>query len=387
MKKITNTILIIFLASFSLFSQTSSTINTTQCNSYIWNGVTYTNTGNYSYTYLNSSGVLQTDYLNLTINYSSFSTLNTIACNAYTWGNGTTYTQSGQYTYTTSNTFGCDSVLTLNLSMNNGVRISPKVFLSGAYDPLTELMKDSLRAAVSLGNPTGSFPIPYLTPPHIPLSPVYFLPTNGVSTSNEVLSVSGNNAIVDWIFIEIRDGLDYNVVVATKHALLQRDGDVVDIDGFSSLLFPTVCPGNYYISIKHRNHLGVMSSTTYNLNASAQLIDFTSGNHWTKPGINIQPQKFIDGVYALWAGDIRRDKNVKYNGIYNDKEYILFALPGYPYSLYGNTIYGYRNEDVNMDGKVRYATMDNDKNFILDEIISSSQNSSPNDIIRQHTPN
>jgi hypothetical protein len=56
--------------------------------------------------------------LNLTINQNSTSTQNITACNSYQW-NGTTYTSSGTYFDTIPNAAGCDSLMTLNLTINN----------------------------------------------------------------------------------------------------------------------------------------------------------------------------------------------------------------------------------------------------------------------------
>ena len=40
------------------------------------------------------------------------------ACDSYTW-NGVTYTTSGTYTWSGTNSVGCDSTVTLNLTINN----------------------------------------------------------------------------------------------------------------------------------------------------------------------------------------------------------------------------------------------------------------------------
>ncbi|TRX40149.1 SdiA-regulated domain-containing protein [Flavobacterium restrictum] len=80
---------------------TSSSINTsviTACDSYTWNGTTYTTSGMYTGTTTNCV----TEKLNLTITSSSINTSVITACNSYTW-NGTTYMTSGMYTGTTIN--------------------------------------------------------------------------------------------------------------------------------------------------------------------------------------------------------------------------------------------------------------------------------------------
>ena len=103
------------------------------------------------------------------------------------------------------------------------------------------------------------------------------------------MSVAGSNAIVDWVFLEVRDGIDNNTVVATKYALVQRDGDVVScIDGVSPVYLSCVCPGNYYVSIKHRNHLGVMTAATMSLSATTSSYDFSDpmANVWVKPSVS-----------------------------------------------------------------------------------------------------
>ena len=62
------------------------------------------------------SQAVHTATLNLTINNSSPSSDDVTACNSFDW-NGVTYTESGTYTFTTTNAVGCDSTANLNLSI------------------------------------------------------------------------------------------------------------------------------------------------------------------------------------------------------------------------------------------------------------------------------
>jgi hypothetical protein len=97
----------------------SSNETQTACDSYQWNGQTYTSSGVYTYTTQNAVGCDSVVTLNLTVNYSSFSTDVQTACDTYTWINGTTYTSSTNTpTFTLTNAAGCDSVITLNLTIN-----------------------------------------------------------------------------------------------------------------------------------------------------------------------------------------------------------------------------------------------------------------------------
>ena len=97
---------------------TPISINTTTaaaCNSFTWNGQTYTQSGVYSGPTVNCV----TESLNLTINSNSSASQSQTALDTYTWPiNNQTYTQGGTYTATIPNAAGCDSVVTLNLTLN-----------------------------------------------------------------------------------------------------------------------------------------------------------------------------------------------------------------------------------------------------------------------------
>ncbi|MBK7084181.1 MAG: hypothetical protein IPH53_05750 [Flavobacteriales bacterium] len=81
------------------------------------------------------------------------------------------------------------------------------------------------------------------------------------TTTAGVLAVSGTDAIVDWVRIELRSSTDPTVLVATRHGLVQRDGDVVSAaDGVSNVTIGNI-PGSYYVVVRHRNHLGAMTAT------------------------------------------------------------------------------------------------------------------------------
>ena len=93
----------------------SSTISS--CDRYTWNGTTYTNSGNYTFSYNNNSGCPSVDTLHLTIKTGTHNTTITSACNSYIW-NGNTYTSSGVYVYNYTNALGCASADTLKLTIN-----------------------------------------------------------------------------------------------------------------------------------------------------------------------------------------------------------------------------------------------------------------------------
>ena len=64
------------------------------------------------------NGCDSTAILNLTINQSDNTSSSVISCDSYTW-DGNTYSVSGIYTNVYTNSVGCDSTHTLNLTINN----------------------------------------------------------------------------------------------------------------------------------------------------------------------------------------------------------------------------------------------------------------------------
>ena len=330
-----------------------------------------------TWTVTDVSGNTNTAAQIVVVNYIiSSSTLNVTGLGYYQWSvNGTTYTQSGIYTHTLQNAFGCDSIVNLNLTIIPGMNLSLKAFLGGAYDPQTGLMHDSLR-------------IKQL----IPLTEVYsFAPFNrpqvlfagGETVSPSLLSTTGPDAIVDWVYIEVRSGANANQIVATKRALIQRDGDVIDTNGSTNIFLPSLATGQYFISLKHRNHLGIMTANAITLNEVPLSINFTQPSYlvWVNSQITSNPPRQISGSVALMiAGDANFNKNVKYNGLSNDKTAVLATVG---VATPNNVVNGYRSEDVNMDGQVKYNNLNNDRSFIGVQIGVAN----PNLILSQHTPN
>ena len=88
----------------------------TACDSYTWNGNTYTESGNYTVTLQTEQGRDSIENLHLTINQSVTTEENIVTCDSYEW-NGVVYTESGDYVFNTTTISGCDSVVTLHLTI------------------------------------------------------------------------------------------------------------------------------------------------------------------------------------------------------------------------------------------------------------------------------
>ncbi len=220
------------------------------------------------------------------------------------------------------------------------------------------LSEPKLAARVLLGNANGNglmgnyFTNPINAFPNFPLSDPYSVPAfNSIyvhvppaaasTTSTAVLSQTGNNAIVDWVFVELRQGMSgATSVVRTVSALLQADGDVVDVDGQSPVTFAGLTPGNYYVAIRHRNHLGFRTESTIQMGSTTTILDFSNGS---VPVYGLFPLSLANGsstLYVMNSGDANSDGSVDandtiiwetFNGLFDDYNY---------------------NSDYNLDGSV-----------------------------------
>ncbi|MBK8497998.1 MAG: PQQ-dependent sugar dehydrogenase [Flavobacteriales bacterium] len=184
----------------------------------------------------------------------------------------------------------------------------------------------------------------------------------GETVSPARLAVTGKNAVVDWVLVELRNASTPTQIVATRSALLERDGDIIGTNGYPRLIF-SVAPGNYYISVRHRNHFGAMTLSPVALSANEVGVDLTLSTTATY-GTNAQ-YTLPNGRRALWSGNVLLDATLRYVGSGNDRDPILTAIGG---SVPTNTVSGYRQEDVNLDGAVRYVGANNDRDPILQNI-------------------
>ena len=109
-------------AIITINNSTSNTTVVSACDNYQWtlNGVNYSTSGLYTEVSINSSGCTHTEILDLTINNSTSSNINVTECDSFLWiENGITYYSSGTYTHVTTNSVGCPNTATLNLTINN----------------------------------------------------------------------------------------------------------------------------------------------------------------------------------------------------------------------------------------------------------------------------
>ena len=237
------------------------------------------------------------------------------------------------------------------------LRIAPKVFLEGAYVQAEAAMRDDLRAGALI-------PLvePYTAAGHI----VSVAPNT--STTGAVLAVTGTNAIVDHVLVELRDPNSPANVLASKAALIQRDGDVVAMDGISPVSF-LGSTGNYRVAVRHRNHLAVMTAAAVALSPATTAVDFTNPATMTY-GTNTQKQ--IGPKMVMWAGDATGNGQIRYTGSGNDRDPILLAVGSTTPNATVTNVYDRR--DTNLDGVIKYTGSANDRDIILTNVGSTTPN-------------
>ena len=240
------------------------------------------------------------------------------------------------------------------------ITLAAKAFLQGPYDVASNLMNDGLRFAnyIPLQEPYTSIP-----------TFVHAGSGGGEVINSSVLGDNGDNSIVDWVFIELRSAVSPTSVISTRAALIQKDGDIVDLDGTSPVGFD-VGAGDYYVAVKHRNHLGVMTASAITFDSvTATSYDFTDAANDTY-GSNAQRVMEENNVRVLWGGNANQDAYLILVGgglSLPDRDHIFFELFLTLWSVnpngdisYNSILEGYFNSDTNMDGKVKFQGPEND---------------------------
>ncbi|MES2774959.1 MAG: MBG domain-containing protein [Bacteroidota bacterium] len=278
------------------------------------------------------------------------------------------------------------------------VSLNVKLLLQGALIgngfPDEAIMRDDLRSSPSPGSPRY---IPNIDPYandaayagiFTPLGDGANAFWQTVQAPVSQFADNGHLSAVDWIFIELRSKTDPANILATRSAILRRDGSVVDIDGNSCVRFPTLLPDDYYVAVRHRNHLGAMTATalpasTFSCGALVDFTSMTNADLWNHPGFDGLEMATLNGnVRALWAGNASGDGKVKYQGGNNDRTLIQSDVINFPANTALNINYdlafGYLRGDVNMDSKAKYQGGGNDRTILQSLVLGYLLNSTLN---------
>lgn len=173
-----------------------------------------------------------------------------------------------------------------------------------------------------------------LTNGHLPLTQPYNSSPWNYGGTESVTSVP--SGVVDWVLVSIRSGTSASTSVATRAAFIKSDGTIVDLDGNSRVTFSNIAQGNYYVVIKHRNHISIMSRLPVSLSSNSSLYDFSTS---VDKAFGNESQKSLgNGKWGMYAGD----------GDYNSVINVI------DYGTVGNFLFetGYKYGDLDMNGVI-----------------------------------
>lgn len=218
-------------------------------------------------------------------------------------------------------------------------KFAVKAFLQGPFSGTTMATSLNTSHYLPLSHPYGG-------------PPWYYVGTESVGSIP-------SSSIVDWVLLETRPDTAMTMVLEQHPAFIKSDGSIVALDGVSPVEFAYSGTGSYYLVVRHRNHLPVMSaSPIFTGPLGPGTFDFTTA---MTAAYGTNPMKeIVSGTYGLWAGDVTANGQVRYNGAGNDRVPIFSRIG----TLTG-TVNGYYPEDVNMNGQVRYNGSGNDRTIIF----------------------
>ena len=205
-----------------------------------------------------------------------------------------------------------------------GVQAKCKILLQGPYDAELNEMNTGLNLAGDI--PTIS---PY------------------AEDHRQVASLPAD--IVDWVLLELRTSLT-GETVASRSVFLHKDGRLIELDGLSEKIGLSASPGDYYLIVKHRNHLTAASAAPVSLSSNtATQYDFTANQQqfYNSDAVQVDesPVRF-----ALYAGDADSNGQVQ-NSDKND------------FWRFQTGSSGYLSADFNVNGQVQ----NDDKNDLWKE--------------------
>jgi hypothetical protein len=181
--------------------------------------------------------------------------------------------------------------------------------------------------------------------------------------------------VVDWVLVELRDKTNNENVLYTRAFFLNSAGELVNPDGVTGGKLQAIPRDQYYVSVKHRNHLGVMTANTVDFTAGSASFDFTdpsSAVFGTNP-------MYSDGVVMmLWAGDTDSNGQVIYLNGPSDLDPILYEVFYDPTNVdfleYWIVEPVYNSADTDLNGTVAYLNGPSDLDPLLASVFYDPSN-------------
>ena len=212
---------------------------------------------------------------------------------------------------------------TVNFNLRPSVAFAGKVLLEGPYSSGGMMLQE---AAFTTARPSTQ-----------PYSDAQYNGTDhefdGV---DDAIPYPGSS--VDWVVAHLRTGTSAATAVAGSEVvmLVGTDGSLTNANGDSVRFF--VEPGSYYLVLRHRNHLSIMTSAAVDFSTTVGTWDFTTASSQafgTSP--MTEPET---GVWAMFAAEANLDD------LNNAGDFNLWLTD----TKAGAN--GYQTTDFNLDGQV-----------------------------------
>ena len=243
-----------------------------------------------------------------------------------------------------------------------GVKLKEQEIIDSEMD-----LKVFLRGPYSAGTMTTTLATNTLIPVDEPYEGLGYERVFYKGESVADTSVFTANTITDWILVELRDKNNPEVIKYNRAALLKNNGDILDVDGITPITFESIIEDDYYVSIRHRNHMGVMTAepvsvtTTVTIDFSDPLTDL-----W---GVDAAYNN--SGVINLWACKYNVEGFSRYEGSMSFLSYLTNITTNLTVTL--NSVYSVF--DVNLNGTVNAGPVNSDRTTFLSNINSHPLNS------------
>lgn len=197
----------------------------------------------------------------------------------------------------------------------------------------------------------------------IPLAEPYeglgYLRVGNNGETAPALSVFSTNTITDWVLVELRDKTNPEIIRYNRAGLLKNNGEIYDVDGVTKLTFENIRNEQYYIAIKHRNHIGLMTKTPVDITST---IDFTTAATLV---YGVDNRKDNAGLLRLRAGKTGVLGYASYN---LNGGWIVLALKRMGYLPATPITSVYDVFDVTLNGEIKYNLSGNDRVVVLNSI-------------------
>lgn len=178
-------------------------------------------------------------------------------------------------------------------------------------------------------------------------------PYNLDPNRGSIVATSIPEDVVDWIVLELRNDPINSTQSFYKTCFIKSNGTLIDIDGNTEIRIDGETTGadvtartNYYVAIRHRNHLAVVTKDPFVFNPEdGEPFDFSD------PTVLLAPLKVLgfdsngDRIFGMFAGNVERNQL----GLLNEQE-----INNADYQEIWNNIgfLGYLRADVDMNGLV-----------------------------------